>query len=142
MNYMDFTNDACLNLFTKGQKERMRSLFDNDGPRYSILSSKGLDAPWVEESPVPEQISPTATAPVAFTLYPNPTSGEITLDFQYDASWIGNKITIFNLNGIVLQTVKITSNIQKISLAGLSPGLFFVRATNGGVIINQKFIKL
>ena len=44
MNYMDFTNDACLNLFTEGQKEKMLSLFTAGGPRNSILSSKGLSA--------------------------------------------------------------------------------------------------
>jgi hypothetical protein len=142
MNYMDFTNDGCLNLFTRGQKERMRSMFDNDGPRYSILSSKGLSTPWVEESPIPEQISPVVTAPLAFKIYPNPASGEITLDFQYDASWIGKQVLIFNVNGISIQTVKITSNNQKVSLAGLSTGIYFVKATNGSITTNHKFIKL
>ncbi|TVZ50908.1 zinc metalloprotease [Dokdonia sp. Hel_I_53] len=27
MNYMDYTNDACMNMFSQGQKERMRALF-------------------------------------------------------------------------------------------------------------------
>lgn len=142
MNYMDFTNDACLNLFTKGQKERMRSFFDNDGARFSILSSKGLGTPWVEEAPLPEQISPPVTAPVAFKIYPNPASGEINLDFQYDASWIGKQLVIFNVNGIAVENLKIVSNNQKISLSGLSNGLYFVKATNGSTTTNLKFIKL
>ena len=142
MNYMDFTTDACLNLFTKGQKEHMRSQFDNGAPRYSLLVSKGLSSPWIEEAPLPETISPALTAPVAFKIYPNPASGELTLDFQYDASWIGKELRIFNVNGITIQTVKVTSNTQKISLSSFNSGLYFVKATNGSATINQKFIKL
>jgi hypothetical protein len=37
-NYMDYTNDACINLFTEGQKTRMRALFAG-GVRNSLLSS-------------------------------------------------------------------------------------------------------
>lgn len=142
MNYMDFTTDACLNLFTKGQKERMRSMFDDGAPRNSFLTSKGLSSPWVEEAPLPEAISPAATASVAFKMYPNPAASELTLDFQYDASWMGKEVRIFNVNGMTIQTVKITSNTQKVSLASFSTGLYFIKATNGSTAINQKFIKL
>lgn len=41
MNYMDFTDDVCMNLFTKGQRDRMWSLFGTGGFRESILSSHG-----------------------------------------------------------------------------------------------------
>ena len=49
MDYMDFTNDACLVMFTKGQKQKMRALFEPGGARYSILSSNALGSPVSEQ---------------------------------------------------------------------------------------------
>ncbi len=40
-NYMDYSDDACMNLYTVGQKDRMRALFDPGGFRESLLSSNG-----------------------------------------------------------------------------------------------------
>jgi gliding motility-associated-like protein len=36
-NYMDFTNDACMNLFTREQTERMRIVLENSPRRASLL---------------------------------------------------------------------------------------------------------
>ncbi len=38
-NYMDYSDDGCMNLFTLGQKNRMRALFDTGGARASLLNS-------------------------------------------------------------------------------------------------------
>ncbi len=38
-NYMDYSDDSCMNLFTQGQKTRMRALFAPGGFRASLLSS-------------------------------------------------------------------------------------------------------
>ncbi len=40
-NYMDYSDDACMNLFTDGQTARMRALFGNGGARASLLNSNG-----------------------------------------------------------------------------------------------------
>ncbi len=37
MNYMDYTNDDCMNMFSTGQKARMRALFEAGGARENIL---------------------------------------------------------------------------------------------------------
>lgn len=39
MNYMDYSDDACMNMLTLGQKSRMRALFATGGPRASLLTS-------------------------------------------------------------------------------------------------------
>ncbi len=45
MNYMDYTDDACMNMFSTGQKNRMQSLFGTGGSRAALLSSLGCEPP-------------------------------------------------------------------------------------------------
>lgn len=40
-NYMDYSDDACMNLFTQGQSDRMNALFTPGGARASLVSSPG-----------------------------------------------------------------------------------------------------
>lgn len=44
-NYMDLTDDACMNMFTQCQKERMRVVIENSPRRKSLTSSAALAAP-------------------------------------------------------------------------------------------------
>ena len=45
MNYMDYTNDGCMNIFTIGQSARMRALFSAGGARAALLNSLGCVPP-------------------------------------------------------------------------------------------------
>ena len=39
MNYMDYTDDACMNMFSTGQKSRMRAIFQAGGSRASLAGN-------------------------------------------------------------------------------------------------------
>lgn len=127
MNFMDYTDDACMNLFTKGQRNLMRSLFEEDGARVSLLHSKGLSAPWVTEAPLP-----VTTA----SLYPNPATERITL--QVNSLLIGKKLSLFNAQGQLQRTETTINSLQQtISIAELRPGVYILK----GEGFVQKFIK-
>ncbi len=139
MNYMDYTNDNCINIFTYGQKERMRALFATGAVRSSIVVSKGLNPPQTFETPLPEE-DPKWLHP---QLYPNPASNEVSIDFAYDIRWIGKTIFVTNLQGQNVMNVMITSKNQRIDISRLQAGIYFIAAKkDDGESMKQRFIKL
>jgi hypothetical protein len=138
MDYMDFTNDDCLVMFTEGQKQKMLTLFEPGGPRNSILSSNGLGIPTIEQYPLPE----TVPLWLQVQIFPNPVTTELTINMEYDARWIGKELKVFNITGQIEIRKIITSKIQKLDVSHLKSGIYFISAEKEGERMLQKFIKL
>ena len=144
MNYMDFTDDKVMNLFTHGQKDRMRALFNTGGPRNSLLTSKGLAEPWLEEAVVTEPIAKAPEEEVVIKptlqIYPNPAVSSLTLNV--DAGWIGQELQLVNMTGTVVQRVRITAASQNININQLSAGIYFLHGQQAQNRISHKLVKL
>lgn len=138
MDYMDFTNDDCLVMFTQGQKQKMRALFEYGGPRYSILFSNGLSVPTIEQGPLPD-VPPQW---LHVQIFPNPATTELTIDVQYDERWVGKQVQVINLTGQIQLSKAISSKVEKLDISQLKPGIYFLRAEKNGEKMMQKFVKL
>lgn len=106
MNFMDYTNDACMNLFTTGQKNVMVATLN--GSRASILSSIGCVNPVgiALDAGISLIISPTGTAcnttvtpVVTIQNFGTTTLTSATINYDVDggtnntASWTGSLAT-------------------------------------------------
>jgi len=72
----------------------------------------------------------------AFSIYPNPSSGKITLETTGEGH-----LTIVNLNDQATLTRQIIEPKTQIDISNLPDGVFFVRLTNERTIEVVKIIK-
>jgi hypothetical protein len=125
MNYMDLTADGCINMFTVGQKEKMRSLFAAGEYREALLSSKGADGTGLP-APVESPIEPTAEQHIG--LYPNPVEGGmLTIDIKGNSNMVGQTIKIFNHLGQLVMQDRILKQQLKMNMQQLRDGMYFIR---------------
>lgn len=73
-NYMDYSNDGCMNLFTADQKTRMRTVMQNSPRRVQLLSSTVCSSP--STPPVADFVANTTTVTVGgFVNFTNLSTG-------------------------------------------------------------------
>jgi len=103
-NYLNYTDDACMNIFSKGQVSRMDVVINNSPRRVSLLTSPGLQPP----SPVANDLG------IKSILNPGTTacSGNLVPSIvirNYGSNTITDAQIQFSLNGIVNETKTLSS---------------------------------
>ncbi|MEY3432352.1 MAG: hypothetical protein RL131_288 [Bacteroidota bacterium] len=138
MNFMDFTNDASMGMFTKGQQSVMRSQFETTGKRASLLQTKAFAPAW-NSFAAPEVLTVSTRS---LNVYPNPvvvgSQPKLLVNTGYDLN--GKHFVIISSNGQVVKSGHVQEMEQELDIHGLKPGIYQVRLTDMGSNMYTKFM--
>jgi len=143
MNYMDFSDDAVMNMFTIGQKKRMRALFAKGNIRNSFLASFACDSSLAEAAPLPiPETAPVAEAVDLFKVYPNPVQTTTVIEYAPAAEFSVKQVSVYNMLGVKVFSTQIIQAKTTVDLSKLSKGVYIVKIGEDKKAYTTKLLKL
>ena len=145
MNFMDFTNDACMSLFTTGQKMRMRALFATGNVRNSFLTSFACDSTLASAGPLP----PTDTVAIVnvkqaveVKVYPNPMQSSVAVEYLGALKSVSVKtINIYTVTGNKIYSATFNTAKISVNVSGFAKGVYIFCIEEGTNRYTKKIIK-
>lgn len=130
-NYMDYTNDACMNIFTINQRDRILAVMNNSIRRKTLKTSTAcslvLDK---NEFNYFDEIK----------LYPNPVKNILNISMATNA--FPDKYIIYNsLGQVIEQESNLTVNTLEINTQVYAKGVYFLKLTKENFTKTFRFIK-
>ncbi|WP_052273121.1 T9SS type A sorting domain-containing protein [Flavihumibacter solisilvae] len=140
MNFMDMTDDACMFMFTEGQKRKMLSVFAPGSPRAVLLNSgalltdgKPIDPAWGQQ---------TVAAPEkSLTVFPVPATRELRVDIHGPLDR-NKRMVVYNMTGQVMMTVEAAKSQVQLDISSLKSGQYILKMENSSASAAAKFVKL
>jgi len=129
-NYMDYSNDTCMNIFTLDQKGRMMAVLQNSPRRHDLLTST------VAQTLATASFDKLST----IRLYPNPASAVVNI--SANASNLPDSYAVYNNLGQMVAHSKVASvSDLTINTSAFNSGVYFIKVSKEDTVKTLQFVK-
>ena len=126
-NYMDYTDDDCMAMFTVDQKAKMQAVISMT---YAAGGRSELAQFFSSQKEIPT---------LELEVFPNPFSGrlQLTLDTSIDT---GDKVEVFDITGRQVLSTVVSGSQMDLDLASQSDGIYLVQIRTDAALWYSKVV--
>lgn len=128
MNYMFYTDDACMGMFTLGQK--MRMLATLNGPRSGLLGSIGCQTVAVNEPKEKAEI----------TIFQNPAVDQFSFILKSSKPFGWNAVLFDSFGKAQIRDSIIPGSLKEMDVSQLASGVYWLQLENEGNVLTKKIV--